>query len=111
MLTFQYLGFQLGHYEARVRPGSLSRQWRTARRAIRKAKRAGEKAIAAGEADVIYTRKLHRRYNDAGARNFLAYAKRSAAILASPAIKKQTKRLRRFINVEMARLKGRKPKI
>lgn len=108
-LTFQYLGYQLGQCEARVRSGSLSRQWRTARRAVRKAERAGSKAMATGASSKIYTRKLHRRYNEAGSRNFMAYAKRSAAILGSPTIKKQTKRLRRFINREMARLKARKP--
>lgn len=109
-LSFQYLGYQLGHCDARVRPGSLARQWRTARRAVRKAERAGKKAIAAGDAKTTFTRKLHRRYNDAGTRSFMAYAKRSAVILDSPTMKKQTKRLRRFINREMARLKGRAPK-
>ncbi|HEY5722339.1 MAG TPA: reverse transcriptase/maturase family protein [Allosphingosinicella sp.] len=109
-LTFQYLGFQLGRAHAIVRPGSLSRQWRAARRAVRKAEKAGLKAIRNGKATQTFTKKLHLRFNDARARNFLAYSARSAEVLESKAIKNQTKRLRRFIHREMARLKGRPTK-
>jgi hypothetical protein len=35
-LTFQYLGYQLGHVDARLRLKSLSRQWQTAKRAVAK---------------------------------------------------------------------------
>jgi len=47
-LTFQYLGYQLGHVDARLRLKSLSRQWRTAKRALKKAERIGLRAIAQG---------------------------------------------------------------
>ena len=109
-LTFQYLGYQLGHVDARLRLKSLSRQWRTAKRAIRKTERVGLRAIANGKAKQIYTKKLHKRFTDVGTRNFLNYAARSADTLDSPGIKKQAKRLRRYVKHELARIRGkRKP--
>jgi RNA-directed DNA polymerase len=108
-LTFQYLGYQLGHVDARLRLKSVSRQWRTARRAIRKTERVGARAIAKGQANQVFTKKLHRRFTDAGPRNFLAYAERSADTLASQGIKKQAKKLRRFVHSELARLRGKVP--
>lgn len=108
-LTFQYLGYQLGHVDARLRLKSLSRQWRTAKRAVKKTERVGLAAIRAGSAKQIFTRKLHMRFTGAGGRNFLAYAGRSADTLASPVIRKQAKKLHRFMNRELARLRG-KPK-
>lgn len=110
-LTFQYLGYQLGHVDARLRLKSLSRQWRTAKRALKKAERTGLRAIATGKSGQIYTRKLHIRFTGAGRRNFLGYAQRSAETLESPAIKKQAKRLRKFVHGELARMRGKaKPK-
>jgi len=110
-LTFQYLGYQLGHVDARLRLKSLSRQWRTARRAIRKTERVGRKAIKEGKAKQIFTRKLHKRFTGVGGSNFLAYTDRSAEILESPAIRKQAKKLRRYMKAELARLRGKpKPK-
>jgi len=110
-LTFQYLGYQLGHVDARLRLKSLSRQWRTAKRAVKKTERVGLAAIKAGKAKQIYTRKLHMRFTGAGGRNFLAYADRSAETLDSPAIRKQARKLHRFMNGELARLRGKpKPK-
>jgi RNA-directed DNA polymerase len=106
-LTFQYLGYQLGHVDARLRMKSLSRQWRTAKRAIRKTERIGNAAIAQGRAKQIYTRKLHMRFTGAGSRNFLAYAERSADTLASSAMRRQTKKLKRFMQGELARLRGK----
>lgn len=110
-LTFQYLGYQLGHVDARLRLKSLSRQWRTAKRAIKKTERVGIAAMKAGDAKQIFTRKLHMRFTGTGGRNFLAYADRSAIVLKSQAIRKQAKRLNRFMNCELARLRGKpKPK-
>lgn len=108
-LTFQYLGYQLGHVDARLRLKSLSRQWRTAKRALKKAERTGLRAIAQGKSKQIYTRKLHIRFTGAGGRNFLAYAQRSAETLDSPAIRKQAKRLRKFVHGELARMRGKSP--
>lgn len=108
-LTFQYLGYQLGHVDARLRLKSVSRQWRTARRAIRKTERVGARAIAKGQANQVFTKKLHRRFTDAGPRNFLAYAERSADTLVSQGIKKQAKKLRRFVHSELARIRGKVP--
>lgn len=106
-LTFQYLGYQLGLGDARLRLKSLSRQWRTAKRALRKAEHVGQRAIAQGKANQIYTRKLHLRFTSAGPRNFLSYADRSAETLESPAIRKQAKRLRKFVRAELARIRGK----
>jgi hypothetical protein len=106
-LTFQYLGYELGHVDARLRLKSLSRQWRTAKRALKKAERIGLRAIAQGKAKQIYTRKLHIRFTGAGNRNFLGYAGRSAETLESPAIRKQAKRLRKFVHGELARMRGK----
>ncbi|WP_232283651.1 reverse transcriptase domain-containing protein [Sphingomonas sp. PAMC 26617] len=108
-LTFQYLGYQLGHVDARLRLKSLSRQWRTARRAIKKTERVGGRAVAMGQAKQVYTKKLHRRFTDAGPRNFLAYAERSADTLQSQGIKKQAKKLRRYVHSELARIRGKLP--
>jgi hypothetical protein len=107
--TFQYLGYQLGHVDARLRLKSLSRQWRTAKRAVAKTERVGLSAIKQGKAKQIFTRKLHMRFTGAGGRNFLAYAERSAETLDSSAIRKQAKKLRRYMHGELARLRG-KPK-
>ncbi|WP_144062041.1 reverse transcriptase domain-containing protein [Sphingomonas sp. MM-1] len=109
-LTFQYLGYQLGHVEAKLRLKSLSRQWRTVKRALKKTERVGSSAVAAGKAKQIYTRKLNVRFTDAGPRNFLAYADRSADTLESGSLRKQVKRLRRHVQGEIARLKGKPPK-
>ncbi len=110
-LTFQYLGYQIGYVDARLRLKSLSRQWRTAKRAVRKAERVGLNAIKQGKAKQIFTRKLHMRFTGARDRNFLAYADRSADTLDSAAIRKQAKKLRRFMHGELARLRGKpKPK-
>jgi Reverse transcriptase (RNA-dependent DNA polymerase) len=105
-LTFQYLGYQLGHVDARLRLKSLSRQWRTARRAIKKTERVGKNAIKRRKAKQIFTRKLHMRFTGAGGRNFLAYTERSAETLESPAIRKQAKKLRRYMQAELRRLKS-----
>ncbi|MCW2388776.1 hypothetical protein M2333_001822 [Sphingobium sp. B11D3B] len=104
-VSIQYLGFNLGHNHARIRPGSLARQWRKAKRAVRGAEGAGAKAMAAGKAKKIYLRKLHRKFMDPRMRNFMNYANRSQEALASPAIRRQLKRLRKYIASEMVRLK------
>lgn len=104
-LSFQYLGYQLGQGDALIRPGSLSRQWRTARRVIAKAERVGKRAISKGAADRVYLRKLHNRFNNVLSRNFISYANKSGDTLASKAIKKQLKKMRKHISDEMKRLK------
>jgi len=103
-LSIQYLGFQIGQEDARIRSSSLSRQWRTARRTIAKAERAGSRAAKRGSASKVFVKKLHTKYNDTLARNFMSYANRSSNVLASKTIKKQLKRLRKHIASEMERL-------
>ncbi|MFD1950169.1 reverse transcriptase domain-containing protein [Sphingomonas arantia] len=109
--TFQYLGYQLGHVEARIRLKSLSRQWRTAKRAVKKTERVGLAAMKSGKAKQIYTRKLRMRFTTTGARNFLAYAEKSAVTLDSAALRGQARKLHKFMNREITRLRGpSKPK-
>ena len=60
---FQYLGFNVSRAGAcSIRPTSLARQWRKAKRAIKTTQRIGEEAIAAGKADKIYTKRLRKRF-------------------------------------------------
>jgi RNA-directed DNA polymerase len=106
-LTFQYLGYQLGFVDARLRLKSLSRQWRSAKRAIKKTERVGLEAIKAGKAKKVFTRKLHMRFTGAGKKNFLAYADKSADTLVSSAIRQQARRLNRFTASELARIRGK----
>jgi hypothetical protein len=103
---FQYLGYQLGHDDALVRPGSLSRQWRTLKRAMKRSRFKAQKLAAAGERDKIFTKKLRRRFTQVGARNFLAYADRSAEQLESKAIRQQIKRLRKYAAKHLADVKA-----
>jgi RNA-directed DNA polymerase len=74
---------------------------------LKKAERVGLRAIAQGKAKQIYTRKLHVRFTEAGKRNFLGDADRSADTLGSAAIRKQAKRLRKFVHGELARMRGK----
>ena len=106
-LSFQYLGYQLGLSDARLRHKSLSKQWRTARRALKKTERIGNKAIKAGTAKQIYTRKLHLRFTSAGPRNFLSYVDRSSDTLNSTTMQHQAKKLRRFVRREIARMRSK----
>lgn len=104
--NFQYLGYQLGLGPALIRPGSLSRQWRSTKRAIRRSERKAEGLAKAGKKDKIYTSKLRGRLTHVGLRNFLAYADRSSDELQSANIKKQVRGLRKFALRGLARVKA-----
>ncbi len=95
---FQYLGFNIAKDGATIRPASLARQWRKARRAIKTTKRIGEEAIAAGRADKIYTKRLRKRFAPVGARNFSKYARRAADAFGSKRIVRQVMRLERMVD-------------
>lgn len=99
--TFQYLGFNLSPDGAVIRPGSLGRQWRKARRRIRRTREIGERAIAAGKATKIFTKKLRRRLSPIGLRNFSSYARRAASALESQQILHQVRRLERMVEREL----------
>jgi RNA-directed DNA polymerase len=103
--NFQYLGYQLGLGPALIRPGSLSRQWRSAKRAIRRSERKAERLAKCGQKDKIYTSKLRGRLTHVGLRNFLAYADRSSDELQSSAIRQQVKALGKFTLNGLARVK------
>lgn len=104
--NFQYLGYQLGLGQALIRPGSLSRQWRSAKRAIRRSERKAERLAKSGQKDKIYISKLRGRLTHVGLRNFLAYADRSSDELQSKAIKRQVKALGKFALQGLARVKA-----
>lgn len=91
----QYLGFDLHPSGASIRPGSMSRQWRKMRRAVRRIKATGEAAMAAGTATKVYTKSLRKRFASLPVRNFSSYARRSAEALGSPKVLRQTRRLER----------------
>lgn len=95
---FQYLGFNLFWGGASIRPTSLARQWRKAKRSIAITKRHGEKAIAQGRATIIFTKRLRRRFQPVGVRNFLKYSRRSARALGSRTIVRQVLRLERMVD-------------
>ena len=104
--TFQYLGFNISTEGAVIRPGSLARQWRKARRSIARTKKVGTAALAAGNASKIYTKKLRKRFYPVGARNFSSYARRSAQAFGSKKIVRQVLRLERMIDRELRDLEG-----
>lgn len=95
---FQYLGFNVSKDGALIRPASLARQWRKARRAIKTTKRIGVEAITAGRADKIYTKRLWKRFAPVGARNFSKYARRAADAFGSKRIVRQVMRLERMVD-------------
>jgi hypothetical protein len=101
----QYLGFELSPDGLLIRASSLARQWRKLRRNIRRIKLVGQTSIANGSANKIFTRKLRRKFTALRVRNFSSYARRSADTLASPRILRQTRRLERVAEREIAALK------
>ncbi len=104
--NFQYLGYQLGIGPALIRPGSLSRQWRSTKRAIRRSEKKAVRLAKLGQQDKIYTSKLRGRLTHVGPRNFLAYADRSSDELQSKAIRRQVKALRKFAVQGLSRVKS-----
>jgi RNA-directed DNA polymerase len=102
----QYLGFNISTEGAVIRPGSLARQWRKARRSIARTKKIGVAAIASGEASKIYTKKLRKRFYPVGVRNFSSYARRSAKAFGSKKIIRQVLRLERMIDEELRDLEA-----
>jgi hypothetical protein len=99
--TFQYLGFNISPEGAAIRPGSLARQWRKAKRSIARTKKIGTAAIASGEASKIYTKKLRKRFYPVGARNFSSYARRSAQAFGNKKIVRQVLRFERMIDAAL----------
>jgi RNA-directed DNA polymerase len=99
--TFQYLGFNISPDGAVIRPGSLARQWRKARRSIARTKKIGAAAVASGAASKIFTKKLRKRFYPVGSRNFSSYARRSAKAFGSKKIVRQVLRLERMIDKEL----------
>ena len=104
--TFQYLGFNIAPDGILIRPGSLARQWRKARRCLRRTKKIGAAAIEAGTADKIYTKKLRKRLLPTGARNFSTYARRSAKEFGSKKIIRQVRRLERMVENALDSMKS-----
>src|SRR5262249_22595335 len=104
--TFQYLGFNISTEGATIRPGSVARQWRKAKRSIARTKRIGTAAVASGEASKVYTKKLRKRFYPVGARNFSSYARRSARAFGSKKIVRQVLRFERMIDAALRDLDG-----
>ena len=102
--TFQYLGFNVSHDGAFIRPASLGRQWRKAKRSIRVTKRIGEQAIANGRTNKIYTKKLRKRFQAVGTKNFAMYARRAAHAFGSKKIVRQVSRLERMVDIALRKM-------
>lgn len=102
----QYLGFNICPAGAVIRPGSLARQWRKARRMLRHTARVGAEAVAAGKAPKVYTRNVRRRFLPVGVRNFSSYARRSAKVLGSKRIVRQVRRLERMVEQTLNDMKS-----
>lgn len=96
--VFQYLGFNVAQDGAFIRPASLGRQWRKAKRSIRITKKIGEQAIAEGRATKVFTKKLRKRFQPVGTKNFSKYARRAADAFGSKQIVRQVSRLERMVD-------------
>lgn len=102
----QYLGFSYYPGGAGLRPGSLSRQWRKMKRAIKRTAAAADAAAKAGKPSKLYTKKLRRRFSSLPFRNFSSYARRSAAVFGEgEKITRQLNRLQNRFNQELQKLK------
>lgn len=99
--TFQYLGFNVSPDGSFIRQGSLARQWRKAKRSLRRTAEVGRAAIAEGKATKVYAKKLRRRFSPVGLRNFSSYARRAASSLKSKGIIRQIRRFERMIDTEI----------
>ncbi|MGA8358414.1 MAG: hypothetical protein WB772_13840, partial [Xanthobacteraceae bacterium] len=99
-----YLGFNVSPDGAIIRPSSLARQWRKAKRAFKRTERIGLDAIAKGTSEKIYVSKLRRRFSPVGARNFSSYARRADKAFGSRKISRQIARLERRIDAEIRKL-------
>jgi RNA-directed DNA polymerase len=102
--VFQYLGFNISLDGAVIRPSSLARQWRKAKRAIKKTRNTGLMAMSRGKADKIFVRKLRRRFSPVGSRNFSSYSRRAGDVFGSKKIGRQVSRLERKVDAEIREL-------
>lgn len=96
--NFQYLGFSVDQNGATIRPSSLARAYRNAKRSIRRTKRIGEKAIAEGRATKIYTKRLRERFQPVNTQNLSKYARRAAGEFGSKKIVRQVVKLERMVD-------------
>ncbi len=80
----QYLGFTFDGQRRLLRPQTLARYYRRMKAGVRRAVKA---AVKSGKSQV-YRKTLYEKYSHLGDRNFIAYAKRSAEIMESEAIRR-----------------------
>ena len=98
---FQYLGFNVSQKGAVIRPSSLARLHRKAKRAIKATVARGKVAIDSGKTKHISTKRLRQRFWPTGTRNFSKYARRAANEFGSRAIVRQALRLERMVDQEI----------
>lgn len=87
----QYLGFEFDGHRIYVRSSSISRYKRRLKSALKK----GHKASMGknSKSDLIFRRKLYKRFGVAGNRNFLQYMIRAKRVMeGSPSLKRQYKK-------------------
>ena len=100
--NIQYLGFIFDGVNIAIRPQSISRFRRNAKRKIENAKASHEKInnikVKTKEAPVqLRRKKLIEKLTHHGSSNFISYGHRSAKIMQSKSIKGQMKKLDKFV--------------
>lgn len=104
----QYLGFMFDGKHKYIRPSSISRYRRKARKAI---KLANATQIKHNEVRVrkglpvqgLYRKSLYRKFFYSGRSNFISYGNRAALVMNSSTIKKQIKKLCNYIYSEVGK--------
>lgn len=104
--AIQYLGFLFDGKRKLIRTPSLSRYRRKAKKAIRLAKatmkKYNEERIVLGLSPrALYRKKLYKKYFHTGRTNFIRYGLRASKIMQSKEIRRQIKKLSRFLLEEI----------
>lgn len=102
----QYLGFVFDGKRKYLRTSSISRYRRKAKKAIRLAITtmisSNDKRIRSGlKQEPLFKKRLYRRYTHLGLSNFIRYGLRAAKIMNSNQIKRQIKKLNKYVFEEI----------
>lgn len=84
----QYLGMIFDGERALIRPGSISRYYKK----LHKAKKLAIKSRDKHHCEILFKRKLYRKYSHLGRKTFVAYARRAAQCFDDCRIKRQVRK-------------------
>lgn len=103
----QYLGFEFDGVHSFIRSSSMARYYQKMRSAIR---RTIEDAYDAelGQRNLIFRKKIRKRFTTSGKRNFLSYSTNAKEIMQSPKIKRQILKSTKKVNKLILRYKNEK---